>query len=122
MSFEFENEGRDIVGISMGGDGAGAKEAMEKQRSDKLIFDEVLREQKKINDKARAESDKEARERSAEILEQNAIEIFMTANPSFSWHDAKFLFDTELKQKIAIRRFEEAFFSEKPKGFGDVHL
>jgi len=111
----FEVEERDIVGLPMAGSIEDAEAAMEKQRSDKLIMDEVLREQKIKNDKARADSDKESRERSAEILEQNAIEIFMTANPNYSWHDAKYLYDTYLRERIAVLRFEAAFFAEKPK-------
>ncbi len=122
MSFEFENEGRDVVGLPLAGSIEDAQAAMEKQRSDKLVADGILREQKIKNDKARADSDKESQVRAAELLEKNAIEVFMEANPNYSWHSAKYLFDTELKQLIAIENFKSAYFGQKQTGFDDVRM
>ncbi len=122
MSFEFENEGRDIVGISMGGDGAGAKEAMEKKRSDELIFDEVLREQKKINDAANFAERRARQIRAAELLKDECVEILLQENPNLDETSAKIIFENTLKEKIAVEKFMRAYFGQKQTRFDDVHL
>jgi hypothetical protein len=119
----FEVEGRDIIGIPVGGASltpeaaAIEKAAREQGEAEKAAF---LAERRREMAKQTADEQKAARERAEENLEQSSIEIFMTANPSYSFHDAKFLYDTELRKIIAIRRFEAAFFVEKPKA--DFHM
>ncbi len=124
----FEHGTRDSAGFSMGGETLTAAEAeaekMARQaaEAEKAVFLEGRRREMA---KEKSEADKITRERSSANLETRAIEIFMTANPSFSWHDAKFLYDSELKKLIAIRRFEAAFFGSPDKQramLADVHL
>ncbi len=91
---------------------ADERAAREKAEADKIEFiSQRQREMKSETDAA----DKESRERAAEILEKQAIEICMEANPNLSWREAKSLYDHELKQIIAIRRFEIAFFGSPDK-------
>lgn len=82
---------------------------------------DAFREQRKREMAAeKSVSDKEARERAEELLEQNAVEVCMVANPNFSLLEAKRLYNHSLRQIIAIRRFEMMFFAEKPKA--DFHM
>jgi hypothetical protein len=118
MNNNFETELRDLGTVNLGGQTLSA-EAAEIERAarqaEEAETSAFLEKRRREMQAEKNVADKEARERSAENLETQAIEIFMTANPSHSWHDAKFLYDTELRKTIAIRRFEAAFFAEKPK-------
>ena len=84
---------------------------------------EVFREQRKREmAKEKAEVDKAAQTRAAEILEKNAIEVFLEVNPGYSWHGAKYLFDSQLRELIAIENFKSAYFGQKQTGFDDVRM
>jgi galactose-1-phosphate uridylyltransferase len=95
-----------------------AEEREEEKKSaerDREIIDNVLAEQKKVNDAANFAERQRAISRAAGLLKSEVVKIVMRENPNFDEADAKHLFETELKKLIAVERFKTAFFGSPDK-------
>ncbi len=111
----FEVEGRDIIGIPVGGAAltpeAAAIEKAAREEADKEAA-EFLAEQRKKREAVDFAERRQAQTRAAQLLKDECVEIIMRVNPNFDETDAKILFERELKEKIAVERFMRAFFAE----------
>jgi hypothetical protein len=120
----FENNLRGDIAFDMGGGKTPEQHEAEKAArvaaaAEKAVFLEGRRREMAAE---KAVVDKQNRERAEQKLEENAVAICLEANPNLSKVEATRLWNHSLRQLILARRFEEAFFAEKPKGFGDIHM
>jgi hypothetical protein len=81
----------------------------EQKDAEKVAF---LAEQKKIRDKEQRIEDDRAVLRQEEITSQRVIGMIMDANPNFDEYEAKRLYSEKVRELVAIRQFELAFFGQ----------
>ena len=122
MSFESTNEEFPALAGRMTPEQLASQRLAEQEAADRK--EAFMAQRQREMAKEKADADKESRARSSEILEKQVIWICMEANPNYSWHDAKLLYDGELKQLIAIERFKAAFFGQPTgaKSFGVTRM
>ncbi len=81
----------------------------EQKDAEKAAF---LAEQKKIRDKEQRIEDDRAVLRQEEITSQRVIGMIMDANPNYDEYEAKRLYSEKVRELVAIRQFELAFFGQ----------
>ena len=124
MSFEnYEGEAIHNFGENLTIEERSARKAAQEKADGEAA--EFLVEQRKKREAVDFAERQRAISRAAGLLKAQAVEVCMQVNPNFDETDAKYLYEHKLKDLIAIRRFEEAFFGSSDKQrelFSDVHL
>ncbi len=108
----FENDGTDLIGSF----GVGkTREEIEQEAERKERAEAFLAEEKKRKEKeSKIEADR-AVLRQEEIIEKRVVSAIMEANPNFSQYEARRLYSEKLREIVAIRQFEIAFFGSPDK-------